>query len=161
MKIDCDGFAFEFPDAVDGFVFDQQDAAHPAFHGLSHAMKAVDLVVELPECHLFIEIKDFRTPDDLAPGDGFNKLKASLKYKFRDSFIYRWAEKAPPKPIHYVCMISLDNALTTRLAKDLNRELPSGRPIARWKRDLAASCVVLNPEAWNRNFPKWPVRRCG
>lgn len=160
MRIPCDGFEFDFTDALDAFVFDQQDSAHVKFHGLSHAMKAVDLVVELDECFLFVEIKDFRTDDDLTTGDGFSKLKSALKYKFRDSFVYRWAEDIAAKPIHYLCMLSLDNALTTRLAKDLKHELPCGRPIGRWQRDVAASCVVLNPEAWNRNFPKWPVCRC-
>lgn len=160
MIIPCDGFEFDFTDAVDGFVFDQQDSSHTKFHGLSHAMKAVDMVVELEECYLFIEVKDFRSDDALKTGDGFNKLKSVLKYKFRDSFIYRWAEKIPEKPIHYLCLLSLDNALTTKLAKDLKHELPCGCPISRWSRDLAASCVVLNFDAWNRNFSKWPVCRC-
>jgi hypothetical protein len=159
VKIQCDGFEFDFTNALEACVFDQQQADHPAFHGLSHAMKAVDLVVELTECYLFIEVKDFRNPGEVALGDSFNKLKLSLKYKFRDSFVYRWAEEKPIKPIHYLCLVALDNALSLRLDQDLKRELPCGRPINRWQRDVAASCVVLNFEAWNRNFPKWPVCR--
>lgn len=159
MKIPCDGFEFEFPDAVDGVIFDQKDASHPDFHGLSHAMKAVDMIVELEECYLFIEVKDFRNDDDLKSGDGFKSLKRDLKYKFRDSFVYRWAEEMTEKPIRYLCLLSLDDALTTRLSKDLKHELPCGQPVRRWNRNLAKSCVVLNIEAWNRNFPKWPVRR--
>ena len=31
-------------------------------HRLSHCMKAVDFIVELPDCYLFIEFKDLRTP---------------------------------------------------------------------------------------------------
>ena len=83
-----------------------------------------------------------------------------LKYKFRDSFVYRWAEDVAEKPIRYLCLLSLDDALTARIAKDLNRELPCGRPIRRWNRDVVQSCIVLNLTAWNRNFPRWPVRRC-
>jgi hypothetical protein len=160
VRIPCDGFEFEFPDAVNGFIFDQQNSAHPTFHGLSHAMKAVDMVVELEECYLFIEVKDFRNDVDLKTGDGFNKLKSALKYKFRDTFVYRWAEGITEKPIRYLCLLSLDDALTTRLASDLKHELPCGRPVSRWNRDMALSCVVLNLEAWNRNFPGWPASRC-
>lgn len=64
MRVEADGFAFDFPDALHAFRFDEQDKTQPHFHGLSHAMKAVDLVVELPENYLFIEIKDFHAPDD-------------------------------------------------------------------------------------------------
>ena len=47
MKIEADGFAFDFTDALDGFVFDEKDKTQPHYHGLSHAMKAVDIIVEL------------------------------------------------------------------------------------------------------------------
>ena len=64
MKVRADGFEFDFPDALEAFVFDEKDKTNPRFHGLSHAMKAVDLVVELPGDTLFIEVKDFHAPDD-------------------------------------------------------------------------------------------------
>ena len=48
MRIEADGFEFDFPDALDAFCFDEKDKTKPHFHGLSHAMKAVDLVIELP-----------------------------------------------------------------------------------------------------------------
>lgn len=64
MKIEADGFEFQFTNAVDAFRFDEKDKAKPHFHGLSHAMKAVDLVVELPTDYLFIEVKDFHAADD-------------------------------------------------------------------------------------------------
>ena len=57
MKVRADGFEFEFPGALDAFVFDEKDKSQPSFHGLSHAMRAVDLVVELPNDTLFIEVK--------------------------------------------------------------------------------------------------------
>lgn len=52
---------FVFLDAIDGLKFDEQDKSSPFFHGLSHCMKAVDFVVELPQATLFVEIKDFRS----------------------------------------------------------------------------------------------------
>lgn len=64
MKIKADGFEFEFPEALEAYVFDEKDRADARYHGLSHAMKAVDLVVELPNDTLFIEVKDFHAPDD-------------------------------------------------------------------------------------------------
>jgi len=47
MSIEVDGFEFDFTDAIDVFVFDEKDKTNPMYHGLSHAMKAVDLIVEL------------------------------------------------------------------------------------------------------------------
>ena len=64
MKVKADGFEFEFPEALEAYVFDEKDKAAARYHGLSHAMKAVDLVVELPNDTLFIEVKDFHAPDD-------------------------------------------------------------------------------------------------
>jgi len=57
MKIQCDGFEFDFTDALDVFVFDEQNQASPHYHGLSHAMLAVDLIVEFPDYYLFVEVK--------------------------------------------------------------------------------------------------------
>ena len=34
-----------------------------ANHGLSHCMKAVDFIVERPNCYLFIEFKDPQNPN--------------------------------------------------------------------------------------------------
>src|SRR3989338_4822901 len=104
MKIEVDGFAFQFAGALDVMHFDEQDKTHAHFHGLSHAMKAVDLVVELPTDYLFIEIKDFHVADDYDFKNAitavqrkerqahFNHLRDVLKHKFRDTLLYRWAE---------------------------------------------------------------------
>ena len=43
-------------DAIEARKFDDE-----ASHGLSHCMKAVDFVVELPDRYLFIEVKDPKT----------------------------------------------------------------------------------------------------
>lgn len=159
MIVTADGFQFDFPDAIDAFVFDDQDRESTNFHGLSHAMKAVDLVVELENDYLFVEMKDFHSPEDYSDGGYFNHLCESLKYKYRDSFLYRWAENKVNKPIRYLCLLNLDNALLSRMNKEINQQLPPGTPNSRWQRPIAESCVVLNQDRWNGNFPKWPVQK--
>lgn len=157
MKVSADGFEFDFTDAVDAFVFDDKNPASPRFHGLSHAMKAVDLVVELLTDYLFVEVKDFHGPDDYTEDKCFDHLRERLKYQYRDTFLYRWAEDKVDKPIRYICLLTLDNALLSRMNKELRAQLPPGKAAPRWMREIACSCVVVNSERWNRNFPKWPV----
>jgi len=89
----------------------------------------------------------------------FKWLKNYLKYKFRDSYLYRHAEQKVDKPVHYVCLITFDNALNSRMQKSLKQELPVGKASRRWVQALATSCHVVNLDKWNENFPKWPVTR--
>lgn len=171
MRIEADGFEFHFSDAVDAYRFDEKDKTKPNFHGLSHAMKAVDLVVELPTDYLFIEVKDFHAADDYDfksaidaaqrddRRDYFNHLREVLKHKFRDTWLYRWAEGKADKPIRYLCLLTLDNALLSVMSKELRLQLLVGAAGPRWSGELAQSCVVLNLERWNTNFPQWPVAR--
>lgn len=171
MKIEVNGFSFNFPEAIDAFIFDEQDSTKSNYHGLSHAMKAVDCIVELPTRFLFIEVKDFLAPDDYmldiepAPAGkkGKNKflhrLIENLKYKYRDSWLYRWAEEKVHKPIFYLCLLTLENAQITFLQKQLQRQLPVGCASARWHREIVWECLVVNLDRWQHNFPQWPVRR--
>jgi hypothetical protein len=174
MKVRAGGFEFEFPEALEAFVFDEPDRAKPHFHGLSHAMRAVDLLVELPGDTLFIEIKDFHAPDDydfkLAITDAekhernsrLAHLRDVLVHKFRDTWLYRWAERptaGPDKPVRYLCVLTLDNGLLGVVGKEMRRRLPSGLGGPRWQRSIAASCTVLNPQRWESAFPAWPIRR--
>jgi hypothetical protein len=174
MKVRTDGFEFEFPGALDAFVFDEADKSLPTYHGLSHAMKAVDLVVELPNDTLFIEVKDFHAPDDYnfkaaitdeersGRRQRLNHLRDVLVHKCRDTLLYRWSERAagsPDKPVRYLCVLTLDNGLLGVVNKELNSGLPKGLAGPRWQRDLAQACVVLNPQRWNSAFPAWPLSR--
>lgn len=174
MKVRADGFEFEFPGALDAFVFDEKNKSHPRFHGLSHAMKAVDLVVELPNDTLFIEVKDFHAPDDYnfksAVNDDeqgqrrerVNHLRDVLVHKFRDTWLYRWSERATgaaEKPVRYLCVLSLDNGLLGTVGKELKQALPAGHAGPRWQRELTTACVVLNLQRWNTVFPAWPLSR--
>lgn len=170
MRLDnVDGFSFNFTNALDAFVFDEKDKSKPTYHGAP--MKAVDIVVELETAYLFIEIKDFNDPatydiSSFIDGeglkkkrDGFKWLKNYLKYKYRDSYLYRYAEQKVDKPIHYICLLTFDNAMNTVMQKALRKELPTGKASSRWKQKLAESCQVVNLDKWNQNFPQWPVNR--
>lgn len=168
MRVIVDGFEIDFSNAINAFVFDEKDCSKPTFHGAP--MKAVDIIVEFPEDYLFVEIKDFHDPNDYdvpqsgQKNDNFKWLKNYLKYKYRDSFLYRYAEGKIDKPIRYVCLLTLDKAFNSVMAKYLRRELPlrkprlnTGKP--RWIHDLVTSCEVVNLEIWNTEFPKWPARK--
>jgi len=169
MRVETDGFSFDFEDALAAFVFDEKDKTKPTFHGVP--MKAVDIVVEFGEAYIYVEIKNPPDPDGyneaLAVDDGglktrrehFNYLKNYLKYKYRDSYLFRHAEHKIDKPIHYICLLTFEHALNTAMQKALKRELPVGVASARWKQAIVESCQVLNLEKWNKNFPKWPVVR--
>ncbi len=156
--VEADGFKFVFNDAIDAFIFDEKDKNKPEFHGLSHAMKAVDIIVELEETYLFIEVKNFHDPASYHDSESFNYLRESLKYKYRDTYLYRLAEKKLDKPVRYLCLLTLENPLISRMNKEMRIQLPVGMPVARWKDTLVDTCAVLNVERWNHNFPKWPVQ---
>ncbi|MER9202957.1 hypothetical protein NKH74_27840 [Mesorhizobium sp. M0933] len=169
MKVRADGFDFCFTDAIDAFVFDEKDSAKQTYHGAP--MKGVDIVAEFNEAYVYIEVKDYDDPTiyDLANAateeerqarqDSFRWLKNYLKYKFRDSYLYRHAEQKVEKPVHYICLMTFDNALNSRMQKSLKQELPVGKASPRWVQVLATSCQVMNLQKWNENFPKWPVTR--
>ncbi|MBF0270916.1 MAG: hypothetical protein HQL98_02410 [Magnetococcales bacterium] len=174
MKITADGFDFDFTDAIDVFVFDEKDKTKPGYHD-AQMMKAVDLIVELQECYLFVEMKDIfdtdrytqsqernpcprdpcQCPQESSP---FKRLKELLKYKFRDTYLFRHAEQKVDKPIRYICLLTFENAFNLHMQKTLQQELPVGRVSRRWQLGFAESCAVVHVAAWNRLFPKWPVR---
>jgi len=168
MKLEnIDGFSFDFPDAVTAFKFDEPDSTKITFHGAP--MKAVDIVVEIKEAYLFIEIKNYDDPADFdiktfidqndldSKQKHFTWLKNYLKYKYRDTFLYRFAEEKIDKPVHYLCLLNFENALNASMQKFLKQELPVGKPTRRWKRTIADSCQVLSMSKWNEVFPNWPV----
>ncbi|MDR3210466.1 MAG: hypothetical protein LBU79_00940 [Planctomycetota bacterium] len=166
MKIvEASGFEFQFTDAMDAFIFDEKDHSKPTFHGAP--MKSVDIIAEFPAAYVYVELKNYADAtiydpldaDTRAQQDKFNWLKNYLKYKFRDSYLYRHAEHKVEKPVHYLCLLTFDNALNSRIQKSLKQELPVGRVTSRWAQALATSCQVVNLDKWNENFPKWPVTR--
>jgi hypothetical protein len=167
--IEADGFEFRFEGALEAFVFDETDKSKPTFHGVP--MKGVDIVAEFAEAYVYVELKDYEdssiydvigaaNDEELKSRQAcFKWLKNYLKYKFRDSYLYRHAEQKVEKPIHYICLVTFDNALNSRMQKSLKQELPVGKASCRWTQALAKSCQVVNLDKWNENFPKWPVTR--
>ena len=107
-------------------------------HGLSHCMRAVDFVVELNDCYLFIEIKDPQHPaaparetDRFARSFLSGELDDELRFKYRDSFLYEWADERADKPVDYLVLIALDSLDPSNLLDrrdQLQRMLPLQRP---------------------------------
>ena len=151
--------------AISAWKFDD-----PEIHRLSHCMKAVDFVVELSDCYLFIEIKDPQHPS--APPRETNRFASSflsgeldyeLRFKYRDSLLYEWAEERADKPVDYLVLIALDRLGPSDLLgrqDELQRMLPLQRPGRQpWPRPLVRNCGVFNIDSWNRSFPNLPVSR--
>lgn len=139
-------------------------------HGLSHCMKAVDFIVELDEKIFFIELKDPDRPD--APPERSAKFMGrflsgeiddNLKTKYRDSWLYEWAQGRIEKPVIYLVLIGASSLSAPELlarTEALKRQLPvSGPKGLAWKNPLVAGCAVMNLAAWNKALPHMQVRR--
>jgi hypothetical protein len=166
MKLAEGMLEFDFRGAINGFKFDETDNTSPHYHGLTHCLKGVDFIIELPDVWLFVEVKDPDHPDStderkekFRQKAESGKLVPELVQKYRDTFLYRWAENQVDKPICYLCLVTLENALVLQLMTDLKRQLPEGKPSVRWKQTIAQSCIVANVETWNHSFGHWPVNR--
>lgn len=109
MKLKEGNLEFDFNNVIDGFKFDETDNTSPHYHGLTHCMKGVDFIVELKDAWLFIEIKDPGNPQATVERRAKFEEKITsgiliteLVQKYRDTFLYRWAEKKIDKPIKYI-----------------------------------------------------------
>lgn len=141
-----------------------------ATHGLSHCMKAVDFVVELPDRIYFVELKDPDNPSarpeakaDFAVKLRSGTLDGELQRKYRDSFLYEWASNRADKPVYYLVLLAMealdDSALLARtdaLKKQLPLSGPTGKP---WARPFVAGCAVMNIATWNKTLCAMPVKR--
>lgn len=166
LELEADGFKFQFKDAMSAYIFDEKDSQSSTFHG--GFMKGVDIIAEYESAYVFIEMKDYdaikeeynikniEQEQDEARKESVRKnfkwLKNYLKYKFRDTYLYRYAEGKVEKPVHYFCLVTFEDALNNVLKKSLTQELPIGKKGKRWVQELAKSCQVLNIQTWNRNF---------
>jgi len=141
-----------------------------ASHGLSHCMKAVDFIVELHDCYLYIEFKDPQAPlASLHVGADYlasflkGQLDEDFKYKYRDSYLYEWASGRADKPIDYLVLIALDTLKTPMLRhrrRELERKLPVYETSGQiWYPPFIRSCAVFNLDSWNRRFPQFPIKR--
>ena len=139
-------------------------------HGLSHCMKAVDFVIELPERYLFVEFKDPDAPH-IPPQDRTEFVESlsegrrdeDFKYKYRDSFLYEWASGRADKPIYYLVLIAQSDLTLgdmTRRSTALEHILPLRLPNSvAWTRPIVDGCGVFNIDSWNRYFPDYPITR--
>lgn len=162
-----DDLQITLPAGVPGRKFDDE-----ASHGLSHCLKAVDFIVELADRTLFIEFKDPENPNANSKNSAaFLKkftsgvIDSDLKTKYRDSWLYEYAEGRAKKPIYYLVLIGAstlsDAELLTR-TDALKRQIPMNGPADRpWKKPFVAGCAVMNLAAWNEVLPHIPASRVG
>ncbi len=160
-RLKVEGYEFDFPNAKELYKFDEQDSAMPHFHGLSHCMKAVDVVVELADAYLFIEIKRFdeasvlNEKSEQRTGEPLNWLVEVLTRKYRDTFIYRYCQDKVDKPIKYICLVDkFDGKLLPQLRKHLLTNIPVGQQLqAQWEKALLEknNLFVLNETTWNKS----------
>lgn len=168
-QVECDGYRFKFPGALAAFKFDSTEPDDPYYHGVP--MKAVDVVAEFENAYVFIEIKNFHNIDKYDEGTAeskedlqdirgaYNTLKSVLKYKCRDSLLFRVAENKAYKPVHYICLMNLNPSTLHGLAKVLSKELPVGYASTRWKRPLVVSYSIINEFLFKRLFPHWSLEQ--
>ena len=155
--------SFTFNGALSAVKFDDGTA-----HGLTHCMKAVDFVVEFQNYYVFVEVKDPYHPNaqsqavqafsaKLQSGELCNDLVA----KYRDSFLYRWAEEKVDKPVNYFILLSMSFLSSTALMQqghNLRAKLPL-KQSQRWTKPIVAACAMFNIHSWNQQLAQWPVRR--
>lgn len=164
MIVTTDNYRFEFPHAVEAYKFDETDNLSPHYHGVS-VLKAVDVMVELPNEYIYIEIKTYedlcdfkkegKTYDD---NEARKYLIRTLSRKYRETYLYRLCECKVDKPIYYVCLLNLDAALKSYCRKELAKRIPVGKANKkRWHKSLLDKerLFVVDEDAWNRNLTQW------
>lgn len=162
MTTTVDGYIFDFPEAKELYKFDETDNQSVHYHGVS-VLKSVDVMAVFSKFDMWIEIKDYRDEeiqqmlkegDQRKKGDVYHLktwLRNNLVRKYRDTFLYRYAENKIDKPIIYVCLLNFDPILLSYIRQELIRNIPCGIPTTRWKRSLINRLIVLDEKAWLRN----------
>lgn len=102
MKATIEGYTFDFPNATSISKFDGPT------HRMSQAMKAVDVVIELPDLRLYVEVKDLeafkenlKDKSKAEKKEALTKLRCDLAYKYRDSLLYHWCQEMPEKKLGF------------------------------------------------------------
>ena len=131
-------------------------------------MKAVDFIVELHDRYLFVEVKDPLDPQatrrrsqDFLEQFNSGTIDESLKYKFRDSFLYEWASGRATKPVDYFVIIDgVSKPLLLRRTESLKRQIPALGPNGKqWNNRFVHRIAVFDIAAWNRKFPDYQIVR--
>lgn len=156
-------FEFDFPQAISLYKFDERDPMSPHYHNT--VMKAVDVMAEFPNFQLWIEIKEYTVEqinnmkaegNQKKNGDDYHLktwLLGNVKYKFRDTFLYRYCENKIPEKIVYIFLTNFDDALNSFFRKELIKHIPAIK-ITQWSKTLLEKdhILVVNKEAWERNL---------
>lgn len=151
------GIQLTFPKGATVRKFDDK-----ATHEYIHVMKGVDFVVDTPDRLLFIEIKDPDHPNTRENSrDKFirslrsGKINESLKYKYRDSFIYEWAAGRIQKPVYYYVLIAQGSATKEELLT-LSDQLRSKIPML--GECFISGCEIFNIRTWNQHLRRHGYR---
>ena len=160
QTITKEGYKFYFLDANNVFPFDKDENSKLPIH---HApMRAVDVIGEFDPYDIFLEIKKYRAGDPFTK-DNINYRMETLKYQFRDTFLYRYAEKKILKPIKYFIFTDLESPENRAFFKNFKENLPVGIPknaIDTWQCALAIECHIVNMNSWNKISPgNWWVEK--
>lgn len=156
---------FDFPKASELLNFDNDDRNSPDYHGLSHCMKAVDVVSQFEKYQLWIEVKEFpqakveafhADPDkkgskhDKSLSDYLN----DVKLKFRDTYLYRRCEKKNDLPVVFVFLTNFPDDLCNICQSRLVSAFPAGRAVTRWQMELVHQdwVFVVNFETWKKKL---------
>jgi len=141
----------------------------PTSHGLTNCMKAVDFIVEEDDRILLIELKDPEDPksSQVEKSKWIKKflngeIDEDLKYKCRDSFLYKWASDQIGKPFYYLVLVAIDSLTPADLlgrTDELKRKLPIEGPTGIWQRKFVNSCTVFNIQEWNKHLPAYHISR--
>lgn len=160
MKKIIDDYEFDFPNALELFKFDSTDKLSEYYHGVS-VMKAVDAIAKFRDFYLWIEIKCY--PDanieELAHPKNYSqdinnqeeyirRVLFNLTYKYRDTYLYRYAENKIDKPIYFVCLLNLKPQLLLQFYKELKKKIPMEGNQKRWKRKLIDRLFVVSEAKW-------------
>lgn len=157
MQVTSDGYTIDFLDAIQAYKFDETNKNSPYYHGLSHCMKAIDIYVEYEDKILFVEIKDYSSilrEIENEQNAFWQKVQNNLIQKFRDSFLYCWAEsKSNIESIYYiVCLQGLPKNREffsfPGFRKKLCEHLPLFNVPSRWKKQLLKGCFVVSLDYW-------------
>ena len=157
MKAIVEGYTFDFPKATSITKFDGDS------HHMTHAMKAVDVLIELPEWRFFVEVKDYELHCEwtelLATEDKkqkLEKLRSDLVYKYRDSFLYHWCQKAEEKKNAFVFLTDWSDAVKIVSFKTkLKGRFPTSDQQCLWSnvwtRTFVDKLFVVNTGLWSKS----------
>lgn len=154
MKATIEGYTFDFPNATNIRKFDDKS------HHMTQAMKAVDVIIELPEWRFFIEVKNYELHKEwterLANEESaqrLKKLRFDLVYKYRDSFLYQWCLKSKDKRNAFIFLTDwLDPVKILSFQNELKERFPTSSSQSMrksvWSRSFVDIFLVVNKELW-------------